>query len=44
VHTFAPLFEGTLEQTATPPLQPIGEALNCYYRDFLGSMNLEVPY
>jgi toluene monooxygenase system protein E len=43
VHTFAPLFEDTLERTATPPLQHIGEALDRSYRDYLRSMNLEVP-
>ncbi len=34
VHTFAPLFEDT---------QPMGEALDRYYRNYLRSMNLEVP-
>jgi toluene monooxygenase system protein E len=43
VHTFAPLFEDTSERTATPPLQHMGEALDRYYRDYLRSMNLEVP-
>jgi toluene monooxygenase system protein E len=33
VHAFAPLFEDTLERTA----------LDRYYRDYLRSMNLEVP-
>jgi toluene monooxygenase system protein E len=43
VHAFAPLFEDTLERTAAPPPQPAGEALDRYYRDYLRSMNLEVP-
>ena len=43
VHAFAPLFEDTLERTATPPPQHTGEALDRYYRDYLRSMNLEVP-
>jgi hypothetical protein len=33
VHAFAPLFEDTSERTA----------LDRYYRDYLRSMNLEVP-
>jgi toluene monooxygenase system protein E len=33
VHAFAPLLEDTLERTA----------LDRYYRDYLRSMNLEVP-
>ena len=41
VHTFALLFENTLEWTRTPP-QHVGEALDCYYRDYLRSMSLEV--
>jgi toluene monooxygenase system protein E len=43
VHAFAPLFEDTVEQTVTPPLRHVGEALDRYYRDHLRSMNLEVP-
>jgi toluene monooxygenase system protein E len=43
VQPFARLCEDTLERNATPPLQPIGESLDCYYRDLLQSMNLEVP-
>jgi toluene monooxygenase system protein E len=43
VHAFAPLFDATVERTATPPLRHIGEALDRYYRDHLRSMNLEVP-
>jgi toluene monooxygenase system protein E len=43
VRTFAPLFENTLERTAAPPPEPTGEALDRYYRDYLRSMNLEVP-
>jgi truncated hemoglobin YjbI len=44
VHTFAPLFEDTLERTTTPLLQHIGEALDRYYHDYLRAMNLEVPH
>ncbi|WP_263355191.1 ferritin family protein [Acidicapsa acidisoli] len=43
VHAFAPLFEGALERNATPTLQPVGEALDRSYREYLQSMNLEVP-
>jgi toluene monooxygenase system protein E len=43
VHTFAPLLDNTLERTGTPLLPPIGEALDGNYRDYLQSMNLEVP-
>jgi toluene monooxygenase system protein E len=42
VHPLASLLDETLEQMGTRPLQPTGEAIDCYYRDFLGSMNLEV--
>jgi toluene monooxygenase system protein E len=42
VHTFAPLLGDTLERTGMP-LLPVGEALGRYYRDYLQSMNLEVP-
>ncbi len=41
--TFALLFEDTLEWTATPALQHIGEGLDRCYRNYLRSMNLEVP-
>jgi toluene monooxygenase system protein E len=43
VHAFAPLFEDTAERTTTPSLQDTSEALDRYYRDYLRSMNLEVP-
>ncbi len=43
VHPFARLFEDTLRQNATPPLQPISESLDCKYRDHLRSMKLEAP-
>jgi toluene monooxygenase system protein E len=43
VHTFTSLFEATWERTRTTPLQHIDEALDRYYRDYLRSMNLEVP-
>jgi toluene monooxygenase system protein E len=42
VHPFALLLENTLERTSTPLLQHVGEALDRYYRDYLGSMNLEL--
>lgn len=44
VQTFALLFENTLAQTGTPPLQHIGEELDRYYRNYLRSMNLEAAY
>jgi len=42
VHRFASLLEGTLQQNERPPLQPIGEAIDCYYLDYLRPMSLEV--
>jgi hypothetical protein len=42
VHTFALSLENTLEQTKAPLLQHLGEELDRYYRDYLGSMNLEL--
>ncbi len=42
VHTFASILEETLKRNETPPLQPIGEAIDCYYCDYLRSMNLQV--
>lgn len=41
VHSFTPLIEDTLARTATPPLQPIRESLDAYYRDHLQSVNLK---
>jgi hypothetical protein len=41
VRTFALRFEDTLERNGTP-LQHIREAIDCYYRDYLRSMNLQV--
>ncbi len=41
VHAFALLFEDALERTGTPLLQHVGEKLDRYYRDYLGSMKLE---
>jgi toluene monooxygenase system protein E len=43
VHAFAPLFEETLGPKTMPTLQPVGEALDRTYREYLQSMNLEVP-
>jgi toluene monooxygenase system protein E len=42
VHAFALLFEDTWKRTEMPPLQPVGETINCSYRDYLRSMNLQV--
>jgi toluene monooxygenase system protein E len=42
VHPFALHLENTLERTRTPLLQHVGEQLDRYYRDYLGSMNLEL--
>jgi hypothetical protein len=42
VHTFALLVENTSERTGTPLLQHVGEQLDRYYRDYLGSMNLKL--
>jgi toluene monooxygenase system protein E len=41
VDAFALLFEDTLERE-TPATQHTGEAIDCYYRDYLRSMNLRV--
>jgi toluene monooxygenase system protein E len=41
--TFAALIEDSLEPTSAVPLQPVREALDRYYRDYLQPMNLEVP-
>ncbi|MGD0988557.1 MAG: hypothetical protein ABR874_12155 [Candidatus Sulfotelmatobacter sp.] len=41
VNAFASLFEEILKRNGTPALQPVGEAIDCYYRDYLRSMNLE---
>lgn len=42
VSTFASLLENTVERTRAPLLQHVGEQLDRYYRDYLGSMNLEL--
>jgi toluene monooxygenase system protein E len=42
VHASALFLEDTLEQTGAPPLQRMGEAIDRYYRDYLGSMSLKV--
>lgn len=42
VQAFASLLEDTLKRNETPPLQQIGQAIDCYYRDYLRSMNLQV--
>ena len=41
VSALASILEDALKQMGTPPLQPIEEAVDCYYRDYLQSMNLE---
>jgi hypothetical protein len=41
VNAFALLFADTLERTEAPQLQHTGEAIDCYYRDYLRSMNLQ---
>jgi hypothetical protein len=41
VSAIASILEEALEQTGTPLLQPVEEAIDCYYRDYLRSMNLE---
>jgi toluene monooxygenase system protein E len=43
VDAFSPVFEDIVERTTAPPQRGIGEALDLYYRDYLRSMNLEVP-
>jgi hypothetical protein len=41
VQAFAPLFEGTLEDAQTPPLQGVTQKIDKYYRDYLSSMGLQ---
>jgi hypothetical protein len=41
VSAVASILEEALEQTGTTLLQPVEEAIDCYYRDYLRSMNLE---
>jgi toluene monooxygenase system protein E len=41
-HPFALLLEETLQRTSMPLLQPIGEAMDRYYREYLQSMGLAV--
>jgi toluene monooxygenase system protein E len=43
VRAFALLLEDTLKATEIPPPEPIEEAINRYYCDYLRSMDLEVP-
>ncbi len=42
VHTFTSLLEETSEQMKAPPLERIETTIDCYYRGYLRSMNLEV--
>jgi toluene monooxygenase system protein E len=41
VSALASILEDSWKQMGTPSLQPIEEAVDCYYRDYLRSMNLE---
>jgi toluene monooxygenase system protein E len=41
VSALAAILEDALKQMGTPPLQPIEEAVDCSYCDYLRSMNLE---
>jgi hypothetical protein len=41
VNAFALLFADTLERSEAPPLQHTGEAIDCFYRGYLRSMNLQ---
>jgi len=41
VRAFASLLEDTLERMKTPPLERTERAIDRYYHDYLGSMNLE---
>lgn len=42
VETLALFSEYTLEKTAEK-VEPAGAAIDCYYRDYLQSMDLQVP-
>jgi toluene monooxygenase system protein E len=42
VQAFASLLENTSARSRTPLPQPVGEELDRYYRDYLGSMSLEL--
>jgi hypothetical protein len=44
VSALASILADASEQTETPPIQPVEEAIDCYYRDYLRSMNLEVAW
>ena len=44
VSVLASILADQSEQTETPPIQPVEEAIDCYYRDYLRSMNLEVAW
>ena len=43
VRPFVALLENSVEQSDTTPLEPVGEALDRYYRDYLQPMNFGVP-
>ena len=42
VKALVPLLEGAFKKNETPKLQPIDEAIDCYYGDYLRSMDLEL--
>jgi hypothetical protein len=42
VRTFVLLLENTSERTRTPQRRHVGEQLDLYYRNYLGSMQLEL--
>ena len=43
VQAFAPLFEGTLADAQTTPLEGVAQKIDKYYREYLSSMGLQAP-
>jgi toluene monooxygenase system protein E len=43
LQAFAPVFEGTLEDTHMPPLEGVAQKIDKYYRYYLSSMGLQPP-
>ena len=41
LQAFAPLFEGTLDDTHMLPLEDVAPKIDKYYRDYLSSMRLQ---
>ena len=41
LQTFAPLFEGKLQDAEMPPLEGVTQKMDKYYRDYLSSMGLQ---